>query len=280
MSTSSLFDPYAQGAATGLDAELVYLHAECTRLEQEHEAACLAADRRDVEVEDQLPARPAEGDEQAKAAYEAAEERLGLAALNRARAAANDAVDHAMARLAAKPAQTIVGVHLKLGFARYTDAINVGKDPAGNLVTSALRDAERLAEITDTPDPIVDPIFSLIAALKDARAAIRSKQESDDRPEDDDAYLEAEFTAANYAEIALIEIEPCTVAGFAAKAAYLARVRLDADGIDYPDYAEAVEKYGSLSCKALIAALARDGAALIERPVAPGSDATNEGPDA
>ena len=379
MSTSSFHDPYAaRGAATGPDAELIYLHAECVRLEAEFEAACLAADRREQEVLDQLPPLPTEGDTNAEAEREAAEESLGVAELNRARDAINDAVNRAMARLAAKPAQTIVGVHLKLDFARYTDAINVGKDPAGDLVTSALRDAERLAEVTDTPDPALelitqiregwthaaslgdeeseayanehivpleaelykaspttragavavlnevlelmehssggiipvlvknvrdalagaapgapaplvdDPILGLIAALKDARAAITAKQERDDRPEDDDAYLEAEFTAADLAEEALIKIEPRTMAGFAAKAAYLARVRLaylarvrlEADGIDYPDYAEAVQKYGSLSCKALIAAFARDAAALSEWHVAPGGDATNEGSDA
>ena len=33
--------------ATGPDAELVALHAECMRLEQEHEAACALADNED-----------------------------------------------------------------------------------------------------------------------------------------------------------------------------------------------------------------------------------------
>ena len=281
MSTSSFHDPHAaRDAATGLDAELIYLHGECMRLEQDHEAACLAADRRDVEVDDQLPPLPAEGDTNAEAEREAAEERLGVAELNRTRDALSDAVDHAVAHLAAMPAQTVLGVHLKLKFACSAAILDAGALPAGDLVTSALKDAERLAEVTDMPDPIVDPIFGLIAALKEARTAIRSKQESDDRPEDDDAYLEAEIIAADLAEEALIKIKPRTVAGFTAKAAYLARVRLDADGIDYPDYAEAVEKYGSLSCKALIAALARDAAALFERHVAPASDATNEGSDA
>ena len=194
MSTSSLHDPYAaQGAATGLDAALIYLHAECMRLEAEFEAACLAADRRDVEVEDQLPPRPAEGDEQAKAAYEAAEERLGLAALNRTRDALSDATDRAKERLAAKPALTVAGVYLKLAFARDTDIL-VGDVSDRDLVASALRDAERLAEVTDTPDPALE----LITQIREGwtHAASLGDEESEAYANEHIAPLEAEFCKA------------------------------------------------------------------------------------
>ena len=426
MPTSSLYDPYApRDAATGLDAELIYLHAECMRLEQEHEEACLAADRRETEVGDQLPPFPAEGDTKAEAEREAAEERLGVAALNRARDAIDDAVDRATAHLAAKPAQTVVGLHLKLSFARFTHLLDLARNgtPAADLVASALDDAKRLSETTDEPDPVVDliaqyhdaavrlnaievrdgrggdtevahffddiitpledelarvrptaragvvalldlvithrdeeridmgqerinsiidnvrdalkraapgamvpikgpgedPIFGLIAALQKARAAIRSKKqhvaalrakipaEVSDwpyrsaskaeiaehqrslaewyvrvgmpfTPESEDAYWEADFAAYNEAELALIEGEARTMAGFTAKVANLTRMRQEVEGkIDFPGYLEAVEAHGRLSCEAMLAAFARDAAALIERPVAPGSDVTNEG---
>ncbi len=92
------------------------------------------------------------------------------------------------------------------------------------------------------------------------------------------AYWDADFAAYNEAELALIEGEARTMAGFTAKVALLWRFRLEIEGkTDWPGYLEAVETRGQLSSEAMLAAFGRDAAALIERPVAPGSDATNEG---
>ena len=95
--------------------------------------------------------------------------------------------------------------------------------------------------------------------------------------EGEDAYWEADFEAANNAEAAVIEGEAVTPAGLAAKAACLWWVRSRDEGRPaQPNYLEAVEAHGRLSDEAVLAAFARDAAALFEWPVAPESDASNE----
>ena len=119
--------------------------------------------------------------------------------------------------------------------------------------------------------PLVeDPILDLIAALERARAVMRS-QEGRERPEEgDSADLNAATSAANRAELDLIAGEPRTPAGFVAKVAYLSRVRVEVEGTsEYPDQLEAAQKHGRMSVEAIVAAFARDAAALYDGSVAP-----------
>ena len=94
-------------------------------------------------------------------------------------------------------------------------------------------------------------------------------------PDDEDDYWQPFFSACNDAEVAAIESEPRTLAGFGAKVAYLSRLRreIEQGGFDkVHDYHEAVEKYGCLSDEAMIAAFACDGDVLFEWPELPDLD--------
>ena len=179
------------------DAELIYMHGECVRLEREYGLLCTAI-------------KAAEGEDDQERVTE----------LEREREAVDDAVKRTKVRFAATPAQTIVGLHLKLDFSRSSEIFDVGEIPPGDLDMSALHDAKRLAEASGVPDPVVE-----LAAQYHAVSGDHSHLS------DDEFDVHREATVAPLLA-ALGTTRPTTVAGAAAALGIALSYMSQSDGKD------------------------------------------------